>query len=144
MSFLGGLFFMLEMASVYMTNTFIGYEFYLHCNTRDILSMIDIFLVQVLFFFFMLTLLSLLFYFSYKIRNRFYKRVRIKLNKFVRISLSIIGILVLIIPMIIGDGIIRKAYDFISLTSVDNPDFDDQIPEDPITNPSTIPNPQSK
>ena len=38
------------------------------------------------------------------------------------------------------DGI-KKRYGY--QDNIPNPAFDDQIPEDPTTNPSTIPNPQS-
>lgn len=45
-SWLLSLFLCLELVSVYFVKTFIGYEFYVHFNLRDITGMIDVYILQ--------------------------------------------------------------------------------------------------
>lgn len=71
--FFAGLFtllFSLQLISLYFVQTFIGYQFYVHFNVRDITGMLGIYTTQLIFLTFILFSLFLIFYHSEKIASR--------------------------------------------------------------------------
>lgn len=119
LSFLLASLIVFELVSLFITGSFIDYKFYLHLNYRDISSMMNFFIIQILIVFTVLFILTYLIYFlSNKILN-------INLLRKKSIRFSIIAFTIVI--MSFNDGVINSAYDFISIVNVDDIEFKDAL-----------------
>ncbi len=109
----------LQITSLYYTQTFINYQFYIHSNTRDILGMINLYYSEIGLLFIFLILFISLFYFSNKLaqattaylcRFSFFNK-----NKYKNITLKSTKILIVgscIMVMNFDKGVINEALDF--------------------------------
>ncbi|MDA3897935.1 MAG: sulfatase-like hydrolase/transferase [Desulfobacteraceae bacterium] len=122
------LFVSLELVSIYFVKTFIGYEFYVHLNLRDIMGMMEIYVVQI--FLLMLTALLLwgLFYYAPFIwRMLAYilgKKVRlVPQNKKSANLVKGIVIIVAIGGMSVQGGLINSGIGFLSTMNYEEKSF---------------------
>ena len=56
------IFLSLQLVSLYFVGTFIGYQFYVHFNVRDILEMISIYISQIALLIFIMISLTFIFF----------------------------------------------------------------------------------
>ena len=64
---IGAVFIVAQIFSLYSTQTFIGYQFYIHANIRDVDGMQGIFLKQILVFGCLTVVLWVVYFFSYRV-----------------------------------------------------------------------------
>lgn len=119
LSFLFASLIVFELGSLYITGSFIDYKFYLHLNYRDLTSMMNFFIPQIIISVIGLISFTYLIYsLSDKILNVKYLR-----KKSTRYSI----IVATLITMSFNDGIIDSAYDFVSIVNVDDIEFNDAL-----------------
>jgi len=136
------LFLILQLTSLYFTKSFIGYEVYIHFNTRDISSLASLFTVQILWFTIIYILVTILFFFSRMIINNFIKflertGIRVRPN-YIRLgvfSLALFGI-------IVEDRVFNSSYELLSIIIVkDDNRFEEALSDAGLTDyvlPSNI------
>ena len=64
---IGVVFIVAQMFSLYSTQTFVGYQFYVHANIRDVDGMQGIFLKQIIVFGSLAVVLWVVYFFSYRV-----------------------------------------------------------------------------
>lgn len=115
LSFLFAFFIVLEFGSIYITGSFIDYKFYLHFNYRDLTSMMDFFVVQIV-----LVVLALI-GFTYLI---YYLNDKIKNVKFLhKKAFRYLIIVISLTTMSFNNGVINSAYDIIKIVNVEDIEF---------------------
>ncbi len=120
----------LQIVSLYFVDTFIGYQFYVHFNVRDITTMLGIYGFQVLLLFFIFLTILLLFYHSKKIfqfliqKNTWLK----KIHSFIPFKLTFALILILsLYVMNVEKGIIRTSAELISMLTVEEQEMNTSL-----------------
>ena len=71
---IGAVFIVAQIFSLYSTQTFIGYQFYIHANIRDVDGMQGIFLKQIIVFGSLAVVLWVVFFFSHRLVQRILRR----------------------------------------------------------------------
>jgi glycerophosphoryl diester phosphodiesterase len=132
-SLFSSLLILLQLISIYISDSFIDYKFYLHFNTRDILGIIPFFDIQLLFALSIFLIFSYLIFSSKKIylavtkltlfRYLFFRRI----SKTRSICLKFLIIFFSIFIFTLKDGILYEASDLISIISVSDTDFDNSL-----------------
>ncbi len=128
----------LQITSLYYTQSFINYQFYIHSNTRDILGMINLYYSEIGLLFIFLVLFVFLFYFSNKLAHEMTDYLRrfsfFKENKYQQKILNSTKILIVgscIVVMNFDKGVINEALDFYyilqSSTSSNRKGFDSAL-----------------
>ncbi|MDN5210840.1 sulfatase-like hydrolase/transferase [Fulvivirgaceae bacterium BMA12] len=130
LSSMTSLFWVLQLSSLYISHTFIGYSFIIHFNMRDLMAMIDIFVNQLLILFAIFLLSTGLIFFWqdlwWKIMS-FTPKIRQWLWEIpdgiaLITRFSIIGICIYI--MTPNRGVVYKALDLLAMTKVKSADFE--------------------
>ncbi len=118
----------LQLTSLYFTKSFVGYDVYIHLNTRDIISMAGLFTVQIFLFSVFFIFTAILFYFSRQIIawiSSLLKRTGLNFKpnwiRFTIFSLSIIGIMA-------EDRVFERSYELFSIISIkEEPEFQEAL-----------------
>ncbi|WP_157811579.1 sulfatase-like hydrolase/transferase [Lacinutrix sp. Bg11-31] len=110
----------LQLTSLFIVRTYIGYSFIIHFNKRDIDGMMDLFTFQIFLIVFLITVLTYVFYKSRMLLAAF--NSKIKKPKLLRAATSLIIILALF-TMSLPKGVINSSYTLIKSLQVDNKGF---------------------
>ncbi len=92
------IFICMQLISLYSTQTFVGYQFYIHFNINGIMGMYQLFIFQILSITILTIILFFVFYYSNYIFNKLYYAISIKINK--KVTIAIINIINLILIII--------------------------------------------
>ncbi len=132
-SSLTSLFWVLQLSSLYISHTFIGYSFIIHFNMRDLMAMIDIFVYQllVLFAIFLLSIGLIFFWHDlwWKILS-FTPKIRQWLWKIPDGMVLITRFLIIgscIYAMTPDRGVVDKALDFFSMAKIKSTGFEEAL-----------------
>jgi len=124
----------LQLCSLYFVNAFIGYQFYVHFNTRDIIGMIDIYVVQVILLNILLIFLIFLFYSSRAIfskallfANKIYPWSKRIFNHTAIYAIKLIVVAISIIIMSFKGGVIYTSFDLITMLNVNEKNFKEAL-----------------
>ncbi len=100
-SVIAALYVIFQLISLFFTQTFIGYRFYVHLNLRDVVGLISLYIWQIIFAAILFILLFLLFYRSKSTIDRnlklFLLKSRINLGRLVLIKLTLLLIFITLI-----------------------------------------------
>lgn len=107
-SIIAGLFLSLQLLSLYFTNSFIGYQFFIHSNLRGTQDIFYLFIPQIIV---LIILLIIIIFVFYKSHDWFYKRLVLFFRKKIKPKNIRIGILVSVVLLF---GITSSTGNFIS------------------------------
>jgi len=113
----------LQISSLYFVSSFIGYKFFVHFNTRDIIAMMNMFIYDGLLLFITFFILVFFFY-KFKIKEKFFGN---SLGNLIKISLLILSVGV----MSLEKGIIDSSLGLVSMFNlhIDKTSFDQSLKE---------------
>jgi len=116
------LFFSLQLISLYFVQTFIGYQFYVHFNVRDITSMMSIYTTQIIVLIVLFLSFFLILYHAKKIADKIKKILAKKLRwgkqfytRSARVLFTVFLIAISWYSMTLEKGIIRTSVELISM-----------------------------
>ncbi|QMU63871.1 MAG: sulfatase-like hydrolase/transferase [Flavobacteriaceae bacterium] len=119
--FLWSVFLSLQLISLYFVNTFIGYQFYVHFNVRDITAMLGVYNLQIIVLSFIFFTIFFLFYDSKKL-IRFFIRKTLRFKKIhAAVSFKFIFIFISVLSLYFMSskgGIIHTSAELISMLTV--------------------------
>jgi len=138
-SVLASLIILLQIISIYISDSFIDYKFYIHFNTRDLFGIIQFFDVQLFIFLIIFLLLFSLIYSSKKISMTIIKAAPFRyliprrIPKIFSVCLKVFIVFYFIFIMTLKEGILYSASDFISIISISDTNFNNSLNDLKIT-----------
>lgn len=117
----------LQLISLFFVKKFIGYAFYVHLNTRDIISMVGIYLKPLIY---MALVVVVLYFLIYK-SSHFSKKIWTRINGFKSDKIALISRFLLLFISIVmlskKDGVFYRNYELISMLKVSSSDFESNL-----------------
>ena len=104
-SILFSFFVMLQFSSLFFTQTFVGYQFYIHSNLKGVTGISGLYYPQLIIGFILLIVLTLIFYFSYKFK-------RVAIQKHSQLIETKVNVAIGVISLLIFFTVIKKS-DFV-------------------------------
>lgn len=126
-SFLSALYLILQITSLYFVKKFIGYSFFVHLNTRDITSMVGIYVFPIIIITAFLILAYFLFYKSNKLYFKVNKSFRIASSKSFKILAPVIILSSCFYLMSSKGGAFYRNYELFSMLKISSSNFEDNL-----------------
>jgi lipoteichoic acid synthase len=117
-----------QQMSLYIVKSFIGYQFYIHFNIRDIIGMIDIYIVQIIAIAFLLLSITLLLSYSRKLFYSLTKKIDHRVLNISVIAFFIISLYV----MTLAGGLIHSSIELVSMLNPDEKGFKEALKDSQI------------
>lgn len=125
----------LQIISLYSTQSFIGYQFYVHCNLRGISSMSSLFIPHIISSIFIFTLLVVINYHSIKLIKIVTHQFKIGVSRFQKLSFVLIFTFLSLVTISLKGNFIKDSKSLFTLFNNDNNlDFNKVLEENSIQN----------
>lgn len=116
-----------QVVSLFFVQTFIGYQFFVHCNVRDVLSTFSLYLSELVLLFVFQTLLTLLFFYSQLLYSFMVKPIVNRFAPYVFKALLGTFLLMGFCAFSIERGCVRNLYELSELLITNSDSFEENL-----------------